>query len=252
MTTGNPVWIDINFPDPDAGQAFYGDLFGWTFENQGPELGEYRMIRSASGSVIGGASPGIPEDASVPTEWMVHLGVDELDAALTRVTGAGGRVLADPMPVGDLGTVAVVATPSGAALGLWQAAQFSGFELPLSNGTPVWFEEMSTDFDADRAFYSAVLGWENTLMEGGFGYATNWPQDAATAGLCDAADILPSGSEPYWRIYFQVGDTDQAMERAAALGGRVLDGPMDSPFGRLATVADPFGHAFQIISRPEN
>ncbi|MBG6084607.1 VOC family protein [Zhihengliuella flava] len=250
MSAGNPVWIDINFPDPAAGEEFYTSLFGWTFEDQGPTMGDYRMIHAPGGHVIAGASPGIPQDASVPTEWMVHLGVDDLEAALTRVSAAGGKTLSEPMPVGELGTVAVVSTPSGAALGLWQAASFTGFTLPQTHGTPVWFEHMSTDFDADLAFYAAVFGWENALMEGGFGYATNWPAETATAGLCDAANILPAGTQPFWRIYFQVKDTEESMHRVTDLGGTVLDGPMDSPFGRLCTVADPYGHAFQIISRP--
>ena len=34
---------------------------------------------------------------------------------------------------------------------------------------------------------------------------------------------------------------------ARELGGRVLDGPMDSPFGRFATIADPSGGILQII-----
>jgi predicted enzyme related to lactoylglutathione lyase len=29
---GVPSWIDIEQPDLDAAQAFYGGLFGWTFE----------------------------------------------------------------------------------------------------------------------------------------------------------------------------------------------------------------------------
>lgn len=32
------------------------------------------------------------------------------------------------------------------------------------------------------------------------------------------------------------------------MGARVLDGPEDSPFGRLATLADPTGAMFKIIA----
>ena len=37
--------------------------------------------------------------------------------------------------------------------------------------------------------------------------------------------------------------TVAAIEKA---GGKLLDGPIDSPFGRVATVADPKGASFQI------
>ena len=33
---GVPSWIDIEQPDLDAAQAFYGGLFGWTFEHATP------------------------------------------------------------------------------------------------------------------------------------------------------------------------------------------------------------------------
>ena len=48
-------------------------------------------------------------------------------------------------------------------------------------------------------------------------------------------------------MYFGVEDVDAALSTVTRLGGTVLDGPMDSPFGRLATVADPQGASFQII-----
>ena len=41
-----------------------------------------------------------------------------------------------------------------------------------------------------------------------------------------------------------------AAERVRELGGALLDGPIDSPFGRVATVADPEGASFQIIQHP--
>ena len=34
-------------------------------------------------------------------------------------------------------------------------------------------------------------------------------------------------------------------------GGRVVDGPTDSPFGVVATVLDPAGATFQLIQTPE-
>ena len=35
---GVPSWIDIEQPDLDAAQAFYGGLFGWTFEPRPPPM----------------------------------------------------------------------------------------------------------------------------------------------------------------------------------------------------------------------
>ncbi|GAB2478006.1 hypothetical protein GCM10027030_10340 [Luteococcus sediminum] len=50
----------------------------------------------------------------------------------------------------------------------------------------------------------------------------------------------------YWRMYLCVEDADATIEKVKELGGSLLDGPMDSLFGRVATVADPQGAQFQI------
>lgn len=55
----------------------------------------------------------------------------------------------------------------------------------------------------------------------------------------------------YWRLYIGVDNTDESLEKLKELGGTVLDGPEDSPFGRLATVQDPQGASFQIIQIQE-
>ena len=34
---GVPCWVDLVQPDLDATMAFYGGLFGWTFEVRTPE-----------------------------------------------------------------------------------------------------------------------------------------------------------------------------------------------------------------------
>lgn len=157
------------------------------------------------------------------------------------------------MPVGELGSMAIAEDPSGAAFGLWQPHQFDGFEFTGKHGSPVWFEAMVSDFDAALPFYREALGWDTHAMGGDdneeFRYVTNGEDRAATAGLCDAS---PWGDMPsYWRLYIGVDNTDESLEKLKELGGTVLDGPEDSPFGRLATVQDPQGASFQIIQIQE-
>jgi predicted enzyme related to lactoylglutathione lyase len=54
----------------------------------------------------------------------------------------------------------------------------------------------------------------------------------------------PEGTPSHWLVYFGVDGVDAAVEKAQAAGGSVLMPPMDSPYGRLAAVADPAGAAF--------
>jgi len=50
---GVPCWIDTSQPDPGAAVAFYGDLFGWEFEDVMPADSpmRYFMARLPGGDV---------------------------------------------------------------------------------------------------------------------------------------------------------------------------------------------------------
>lgn len=50
-------------------------------------------------------------------------------------------------------------------------------------------------------------------------------------------------------FYFAVDDTDAAVATVQRLGGRVVQPAEDSPYGRLAEVADPTGALFKLVSR---
>lgn len=249
---GAPTWIDLTTSDPDAAQRFYGDVFGWTFVDQGEAFGGYRIIRS--GEVpIGGLMRSVDAQGNavdIPSQWTVYLRTEDMERTLADVKAAGGTVVVPGMRVPESGYMGVVQAPSGAHLGLWQSVEFEGFETPLTPGTPVWFEAMSTDFDADLPFYRDALGWDIAWMgsEGGsdgFRYVTHGEGQAAAAGLCDAAGSI--GNAPsFWRAYIGVEDTDATIARIQAAGGALLDGPENSPFGRFATVADPQGASLQI------
>jgi predicted enzyme related to lactoylglutathione lyase len=57
------------------------------------------------------------------------------------------------------------------------------------------------------------------------------------------------GMPPHWLPYFQVEDTDKIVARAKELAGNVVVPPMDIPnVGRMATIVDPQGAAFAVIT----
>lgn len=259
FAAGSPVWVDLGVPDLAAVQGFYQALFGWEFEDMGPDFANYHMI-THHGASVGGAMSQMESDADQPAAWTIYLKSDDIEQSLTDTAAAGGSVIVPAMPMPGLGSMGVVITPGGEGMGIWQADGFEGFVLDGTVGAPVWFEVMSFDFDADAEYYRTVWGWEPTLLgddgnagdeTGGGRYANNHPGGAATAGLCDAPhDWFPEGTDSFWRPYFIVENADAAADLVRAQGGSVLDGPMDTPFGRLATVADPAGATFQISELP--
>jgi uncharacterized protein len=51
-----------------------------------------------------------------------------------------------------------------------------------------------------------------------------------------------------WGTYFAVADTDAAVAKVAQLGGSLVAPAQDSPYGRLAVVADNQGAVFSLMS----
>lgn len=260
---GRPIWLDLMTRDVEGAKAFYGELFGWRFADQGEDFGHYHLISCGDG-LVGGLmtsymSPDGPTtEPSGPTLWTVYLETGDMDAALAAVPGAGGQVVFGPMDIPGQGRQAMIVDAAGAHVGLWQPQGMDGFATPLTPGTPVWFEQLSTDLDAAIPFYRDVLGWEISWMAGsaeepgqGFRYATNGEGQHAVAGLCDASQILPPGVPSFWRAYVGVADADATAARIRELGGQVHDQPADSPFGRFAQVADPQGAIFMINEEPK-
>ncbi|AKA95728.1 VOC family protein [Corynebacterium ulcerans] len=261
---GDPTWIDLSTHDLEGSRTFYKELFGWEFNSQGEEYGGYNIILS-EGEPVGGAMDshmgpeGRSETPMAPTAWTIYLKVDDMDVALAAALETGGQILLPSMQVGSLGFMAIVSDPAGGVVGLWQALDFPGITREAVNGQPAWFEVMTKDFDAAAPFYEKVTGWKLSYIgedgqptDGpgdGIRYAANAPGEAATAGMCEANSFLPEEIPSHWRTYFTVADVDATVSKLQELGGQLLDGPVDTPFGRIATVADPQGATFQLSNR---
>lgn len=241
------MWIDVFTSDPDASKAFYTDLFGWAWDEPNPEFGGYTNAR-LDGVLVAGLM-GNHGDSEAPDIWSVYLATDDADRVVADTETRGGQVFVPAMPVGDLGTMAVLADPSGAAIGTWKPGTHTGFGVLAEPGAPAWFELHTKGYEAALDYYREVFGWDAHEManEPGFRYTTLGENEAALAGVMDAAEFLPEGVPSSWSIYFAVADTDAAVARAVELGGSVTDASEDTPYGRLAGLADPTGARFKLM-----
>lgn len=250
---GAPCWIDLFTSDPAASTAFYGQLFGWTVESAGAEYGGYFNFFKDGQGVAGG----MRNDGSsgMPDAWSIYLASADAAATVESATAHGGGVIVPAMQVMALGTMAVITDPGHAAIGVWQPGEHKGFTLINEAGAPGWFELHTSDYDAAVAFYREVFGWDTHAVSDApeFRYTTLGEGEGQLAGIMDASAWLSEGTQAHWSIYFVVPDADAAAATAVGLGGSVVDPPQDTPYGRLATLADPTGALFKIsaaISTP--
>jgi predicted enzyme related to lactoylglutathione lyase len=263
---GVPCWIDTTQPDPEAAVAFYGDLFGWEFEDVMPaeSPARYYIARLRGGDVAAVAAQ--PEGGPETAVWNTYVWVQDADETAARVRAAGGTVLVEPGDVGDSGRMAIFADPAGAAFCVWQAKAHRGAAIVNEHGS-LNFNDLNThDLEGARAFYGAVFGWEVLDVGGGSAWALpgygdfleqrtpGLRENVAAMGAPERFEDVVASVRPipddqpdvpaHWGVTFAVGDADAIATRAAELGGRVVVAPFDAPWVRMTIITDPQGATF--------
>ncbi len=243
---GTPNWVDLQTTDQAAAKAFYGGLFGWTYDDQPMDAGAVYSIAKIGDGQVAAIAPQSPElaAAGAPPMWNTYLAVDSVDDATAKVGPAGGTVAMEPFDVMDAGRMSFVLDPAGAPVALWQAGQHIGATLVNEPGTVVW-NELITDSPSALSFYEQVLGLTTTTTDMGEGTYTMFQVGGKEVGGTMPPQM--TGVPNHWHVYFAVTDADAALAKVRELGGSVLAGPFDTPIGKMAVVTDPQGAAFSIF-----
>jgi predicted enzyme related to lactoylglutathione lyase len=245
---GAPCWVDLMTSDVDRARAFYGELFGWTATEPVEEFGGYFNF-SKDGVLVAGGMPAMP-DAGPPDIWSIYLATDDARKTVEVASANGAQVIAPAMDVADLGTMAVMIDPTGAAIGTWQPGSHKGFGIHAEAGTPSWFELHTKDHAKAVEFYTTVFGWDTTAVgdTDDFRYTTAMDGEQMLAGVMDASAYLPEAVPSHWSLYFGSDDTDATLAKIVELGGSIVEPAVDTPYGRLATAADPMGARFKVVA----
>jgi uncharacterized protein len=249
-STGQPCWIDLLTSDPERARRFYRGVFGWTDEDPGPEFGGYVNFLK-DGAPVAGMMQNSELGPGQPDAWTVYLQSADVRSTARAVAAHGGLVINPPVDVADLGSMAVVADPSGARVGVWQPGRHRGFGVLGGPGAPAWFELLTHRYDDAVRFYRDAFGWDTEVAveDEDFRYTTLGVGEGRKAGIMDmAAERFSPDAPPAWSVYIGSADVDATLERIEELDGAILEPAEDTPFGRLATAVDPTGATFKLVS----
>ena len=108
------VHAEIRSADPDATRAFFGQLFGWTY-NPGAVPG-YTFVDTGVLDALYTAISPLQGDSDLVTFFV---GVDDLATAIDDTTRLGGRVVQEPVTVPGV-AFALISDPLGHIVGLAQ------------------------------------------------------------------------------------------------------------------------------------
>lgn len=116
---GALTWNDLATTDIDAAEAFYGGLFGWTFEAASDDP-PYNVIHSPDGRRNGGMMAAADGQ---PPVWVPYFATDDIVAVCARAEEEGAAVVNGPADV-PAGTFAVLQDPQRAAFCLFASSSF--------------------------------------------------------------------------------------------------------------------------------
>jgi predicted enzyme related to lactoylglutathione lyase len=245
---GTFSWADLTTPDPDGSKRFYGELFGWSYEDLPMEGGPTYTRASLDGASVSALIEQPEQDraAGIPPHWNNYVTVDDLEAHTARAGELGGTVIVPSFDVMTAGRLAVIQDPTGAYLSMWEPRDDIGATRVNEPGCLTWNDLMSTDPAAAREFFGGLFGWRYELMggEGDDAYWVCFNGDRSNGGLLKTR---MEGVPSFWYPYFAVESADAGKERIEALGGRVVMGPQEVPNGRFVVATDPQGAMFAVV-----
>lgn len=117
MGMGRCNWNELTTPDQAAGNAFYAEVFGWSYPDSMPmgEMGDYMFI-DAAGQTIGATMRQGGEGQ--PKGWQFYFRTPDIDVAADKVKAGGGTVHAGPMDVPGGDRIIVASDPAGVMFGV--------------------------------------------------------------------------------------------------------------------------------------
>jgi predicted enzyme related to lactoylglutathione lyase len=237
---GKFVWNDLLTDDVAAAKGFYGQLFDWTFEQQGG----YTVINNNSQRIGGMAQVDEESGKTGAARWICSLSVADVGKATTLVIEEGGAVHVGPLELLNRGRGALVSDPEGAQLLLLYATDGDPEDSEPIIGSWLWHELWSNDTEASLAFYQKLVGYDYEGEK--TDYLILLKDEQWRAGI---RDIKDSELEMRWIPVVRVADTEETAGRAEKLGGKLLVGPRPTASGgSVALLSDP-SDALVIIQR---
>lgn len=217
---------ELRTTDVEAGRAFYRELFGAEFWSAGLDVVPLPPRAAAAGA---------------PSNWVGHIGVDDVVGMMLRFLDCGAKPLG-PMPQGSDATDAFLRDPFGAVVAL--SSNTSAPEVQRV----AWHLLSARDEMQAFAVYSALFGWvaletHDLGMLGGRHVTFAW--DRADRPVGSASDVarLPH-VHPQWLFFFRTEHLGASLAQVRELGG-LTQPPTQTATGDLvAACDDPQGAAF--------
>ena len=107
------TWVELATRDIRRAEAFYAEVFGWSFQDHAGTPGGYRVF-SVDGQPQGGLMQMNEQWGDMPSHWAIYLQVDDVDATLARAVELGGAICVPAFDAPNVGRIGMFTDPAGA------------------------------------------------------------------------------------------------------------------------------------------
>ena len=115
---GKCNWNELTTTDQAAGNAFYADVFGWTYPDRMEmpgDMGDYVFVEAAGETIGATMRASMPDQ---PTGWLFYFRAPDIEQAAATVKAHGGIVHMEPQEVPGGDRIIVASDPAGAMFGV--------------------------------------------------------------------------------------------------------------------------------------
>lgn len=237
---GKIVWYDLFTNDIAASSDFYAALFGWEMENlENRDDAKTVLLKGYPVANI------MERDMKAgESQWLGYISVEQVEKSASTVIANGGYILKEAFDMPDRGRVAIVKDSQGAPFGMLVSPYGDPLDFALAEGEWLGGELWTKDVDVAAKFYQELAGYVVVPVDvhEKVEYRLLFKGEEPRAGL---VSIPGDRASPQWVPYVAVTNIQATVDKAVALGGKILIAPdMAVKNGHVAIMKDPTGAVF--------
>ncbi|WP_455219759.1 VOC family protein [Kaarinaea lacus] len=249
--TGKFVWFELATLNLEKQQAFYSDVFGWTFQTISNTDDQYTLVKNGDRSVAGMFSIKPREGVTTAAAWIGLMSIDDPVKTANFVKANGGVVQSEPKSIANRGTYALLVDPEGALFGVLKSETGDPPDREVGIGDFFWMDLFAREPTKAGEFYQQVAGYELSKGE----VKEDVDRVILTSHGKSRAGVVPLPDEANragWLPYIRVADVKATLKKVTAAGGFIMVEPTPELLdGNLAIFSDPQGGVMGVVKWTE-
>lgn len=243
MGHGEFIWADLSSLKPAQSRAFYGEVFGWHWTNEG----EYHYGVHQGDLICGHyRMPNSMRARKMAPFWMTYIATTDIDATVELAKQLGGTVEIEPTPFDETGEFALIRDPLGAGFCVYEGEGFD--DKPTSQtGQRAGHILHVTDPVHVLAFYQQLFGW--TVQRKNKDRIVIETQSAYAFTIQQIKQNPNKSAVQYWAVFFRTTQMSNTKYWALKMDGQIA-GHTHSGNQWVTWMYDPDGAFFGISDSP--